>query len=313
MGNIAVGRSFTWSPGVISPTAGAAPTRGTGASGGLSGVAAVNLSVVIVVLLSGCGGTDASSTKPQPVPDPVGVVAVGHSGLTAESSDPERPGQAARENSWATGTNPDVHSIYLRLVAARPETEGHVVNRAVGGASASQLADQVSLALDVVPLPALAIVQTIDNDIRCDGTDEQHVPEFGSAVSDALEVISKRSPNTRILIVGQPGRPSVAGIQAEVRIDPQLKAETTGTGPCDFYDPDGRVNEDHIADLRRIIEGYEAEQARVCALVPHCSTDDGVSASFSDDPRDRVQGHLNMSGQARIAELFWPAVAKLLP
>lgn len=64
---------------------------------------------------------------------PVGVIAVGHSGLTGEGSDPDRPGQDAMENSWATGDAPAVNSIYQRLVAARPATKGHVANMAVGG------------------------------------------------------------------------------------------------------------------------------------------------------------------------------------
>ena len=88
------------------------------------------------------GATTPDTTLPSTGDGPVGVIAIGHSGLTGENSDPDRPGQPALENSWATGTNPDVNSIYLRLVAARPETEGHVANTAEGGAPASRLADQ---------------------------------------------------------------------------------------------------------------------------------------------------------------------------
>ena len=62
--------------------------------------------------------------------NPVGVIAIGHSGMTGEGSDPTRPGQDARENSWATGTAPEVNSVYERLLAVRPETAGHVANLA---------------------------------------------------------------------------------------------------------------------------------------------------------------------------------------
>ena len=52
---------------------------------------------------------------------------------------PNRPRQAALENSWATGTAPEVDSVYERLVAVRPETEGRVINAAFGGAEVSSL------------------------------------------------------------------------------------------------------------------------------------------------------------------------------
>jgi hypothetical protein len=107
---------------------------------------------------------DEGSGYPVNPANPVGVIAIGHSGLTGENSDPKHPGQIALENSWATGPSPQVNSIYRRLVAVRPETEGHVANTAEGGAPASRLAEQAQDALVTVPTPALVVVQTIDAD-----------------------------------------------------------------------------------------------------------------------------------------------------
>ena len=65
---------------------------------------------------------------------------LGHSGATGESSDPKKPlHYEARENSWATGTNPAVKSLYLRLLAVNPTIEGHNFNLAQGGADVRQL------------------------------------------------------------------------------------------------------------------------------------------------------------------------------
>src|SRR5262245_17620369 len=114
--------------------------------------------------------------------EPVGLIALGHSGLTAENSDPAKPGQSAFENSWATGTADRLASIYQRMVELRPETEGHVANLAQGGAPAASLQRQAMRALEDVPTPELAIIQTIDGDIRCDGSDAAHVAEFGAAL-----------------------------------------------------------------------------------------------------------------------------------
>ena len=111
------------------------------------------------------GATTPDTTLPAAGDGPVGVIAIGHSGLTGENSDPDRPFQPALENSWATGTNPDVNSVYQRLVGVQPETEGHVANTAVGGGVSEQLPDQARTAMDIVPTPELVVIQTIDNDM----------------------------------------------------------------------------------------------------------------------------------------------------
>jgi lysophospholipase L1-like esterase len=259
--------------------------------------AAVAALIAVALTVGGCSG---GNTPDQPAggpatsatasaadtAKPVGVIAIGHSGLTGENSDPNNPGQVALENSWATGTSSQVNSIYRRLIAVRPETDGHIANTAEGGAPASRLAAQAQRALEAVPTPALLVVQTIDNDIRCDGTDDEHVTEFGVALADALRVVTTASPNSRILVVGQLGRPP-----SSVRCDPD---------PSDT--------------LISVIEKYETEQARVCATVPHCRTDDGARAAYADRPENFSSdgNHLNVRGLAKAAEITWPAVAALL-
>jgi hypothetical protein len=177
---------------------------------------------------------------------------------------------------------------------------------------ASELAGQAQVALGEVPTPALVIIQTIDNDLQCDGHDAQQIHDFGVAVSEALKTITEASPKSRILIVGQPGRPSVEDIAAEAKRDPQFKKEMTGPGGCTFFSPDGKINKANIAALVHRIEGFEAEQARVCAEFSGCATDKGVSAKFRDAPDDWILGHRNVHGQARLAALFWPVAAELV-
>ncbi len=228
-------------------------------------------------------------------------------------SDPSHPGAEAPENSWATGTAPEVNSVYQRLVEVRPETEGHVANRAVNGAKAATLASQAVDALSAVPAPELVLIQTIDNDIRCDGTDQAHLEDFGASVADALNVIVDASPDSRILLVSIVGRP--ATYAAAVATKPAVAASMGGTGMCDFFDPAGNLNQEHLVTLTGIVESYEAEQERVCALVPQCSGDDGALASLVDDISDLVPGdwnHLTAHGHARVAETMWPTVAQLL-
>lgn len=290
--------------------------------------------LLVSLALTGCGPAAQSSSMPptesvsqspvvaSPTSDTssptshtssaVGLIAIGHSGLTGEGT-PGTP-QEARENSWATGTSTEVNSIYLRLVEIRPETQGEVANTASGGARVFALPDQAQAALEIVRSPALVIISTIDNDIRCDGTDAEHFGEFGMYVADALEAITAAAPNARILVVGQFGRPEPAFVEELVAEHPAVKASLTGTGICDFYNPAGDLVEDNFETLTTIIEGYEAEEARVCSLVPQCRTDGGVRAAYVDTLENYAPdfAHLNVRGQAAQAELMWPVAVELL-
>jgi hypothetical protein len=275
------------------------------------------------MLLAGCGAPASSTvgsgtawvSQPAATPDlskPAGVIAIGHSGLTAEGT--VEPGQPAKDNSWATGTNADVNSVYLRLAAVRPETKDQTANTAQGGASSETLAGQAMSALDRVPVPALAIIQSIDNDIRCDGTDAENIKPFGENIRAALDAIRKASPNTQILVVGQLGRPSAAYLSELVARESSQKDALTGTGPCDFFNESGELVLANLQTLTSIINSYEQEQARVCAQFPNCHTDGGVRAKYIDKIENYLPdfNHLNVAGQAAEAALIWPVVEKIL-
>jgi len=279
--------------------------------------------VIVALVVAACGGGSATPlasptpravSSPEPSRSPVavsGVIAIGHSGLTGEGTGAVF--EAVPANSYATGSAPAVNSVYLRLRALRPDLAGVASNHARGGAVASALPGQAAAALAEVPYPALAIISTIDNDIRCDGTDAAHVPELGASVAQALDLITKASPQTKILIVGQLGRPSIPFIEAQVAADPTVKATLTGVGPCDFYGLDGRIVPGRVETLKSVIQAYEDEEAGRCAAVPQCTTDGGVRAAWVDrnDYFSGNTGHLNVAGQAAEAANIWPVVARI--
>jgi hypothetical protein len=279
------------------------------------------LTAMALLLLAGCqssqaestgtdrsGGTTPSSTQP------VGVIAIGHSGLTGENSDPSSPRQPAPQNSWATGTSTAVDSVYERLLAVRPAEKGHVANTAVGGAKVTALEGQAQSAFASVRAPELVIVQTIDNDIRCDGTDGANVRAFGATLKSALTFIHVMSPQSQVLLVGQLGRPRVAYVAQLVATDPGAKSSLTGNGVCDFYDESGRLNRAAFTYLTGVVDSYEAEQTRVCAAVPNCHTDEGIRAKWLDKVENFTSdwNHLNTTGLAAEAQLTWPVVARVL-
>ena len=122
-----------------------------------------------------------------------------------------------------------------------PETEGHVSNTAKGGAEASALTLQAASALARVPAPRLAIVQTLDNDIRCD---ESNVAAVAASLEDAFRAVHDASPNTVILVLKQPGRPSVAFVQRIVEADPTQAQALTSDDDCSYFAANGKIQRD---------------------------------------------------------------------
>lgn len=233
--------------------------------------------------------------------------------MTGYNADPARPEQNAWDLSWATGDAEEVNSIATRFVALRPSAKGLIWNAAGNGADVSALVDQAQLAFEYVPTPELVLVQAIDNDIRCDGTDEANVPAFGAHLADALATITAQSPTAKIVVFGYLGFPTPELIEQLVARTPELKAELIGDGPCDPYDSSGNLVPARFEYLRDVVRGYEVEQARVCATVPTCVTDGGLSAQFPESvDKHANDGHLNSLGHATTAELLWPVVADAL-
>jgi hypothetical protein len=239
---------------------------------------------------------------------------LGHSALTGENSDPQSPGVPALQNSWATGTNPKVDSIYQRLAAVDPAVRGHAVNAAAGGATASALAGQATQALRIVPDPRLVIIEIIGTDIRCDGSDSKNYPVFGRQVKTALDLIVRKAPHATILLMSQPGRPlqvskaiiGTAGVPA-----------WSGSDICSPFDSNLRLDMKHITTLTGIIEGYESELAKVCATVPECHTGNGRATHFQVrasyyNYSNYDWHHFNVTGLAALARFMWPTVANIL-
>ena len=239
---------------------------------------------------------------------PNSIVVLGHSGATGQDSDPARPGMDVPENSWATGSNPKVDSIYLRILAHNPAVKGHAVNLAKDGATVDDLMAQAREALALNPLPDLFLIQTIDNDIHCDGTDPQNYAEFGARLTSTLRVIATADPGARIFLVTQPG--DVANNAAVAATNPAWIAQWQGDGPCDAFDAAGKRSPAHIAQLQDITDHYFAEQAASCRRVPHCQ-DDGnawqrmvvTAADFAEDGN-----HASIPGMARRAAVTWAAL-----
>jgi hypothetical protein len=236
---------------------------------------------------------------------PDSMVVIGHSGATGEDSDPAQPHVEIRANSWATGTNPAVHSVYQRILAKNRAIRGHNFNLDQGGANVEMLLDQARNAIQLKPKPQLVLIQTIDADMACPA----HAADYASyhfKLLSVLQVLAHGLPQAKIFIASQLGMPTTEWQTYTLA----QRRQAGGTGPCDYLNPEGKVVPSKLARLVRIIRGYETQVKVACAQVPRCSFDGPIYARqvhrrkyISED-----LNHLSVAGHAWAARVAWAAM-----
>jgi len=254
--------------------------------------------------------TAATSTvAEQPPRLPSSMVAIGHSGMTGYNSDPAHPDRDARENSWATGTNPDVDSIYQRLLALNPAIKDHKFNLARDGSDADDLISQAAAAIRIDPPPELVLIQSVDNDMRCDGHDDEFLPMYGARLNQALRTIADGDPGAQVFIISQPG--SVESYTKAVQGNPIAVQNQSSGSPCDVFDKTGTILPAGEAYLEGVLQSYFAMIASECAAFANCRFDqthdhalDIVSSDVTPDTN-----HFTVSGQQKVAAAVWEAMS----
>ena len=169
---------------------------------------------------------------------PTSMVVLGHSAATGEDSDPSQPHVEVRANSWATGTNPAVDSVYLRILAHNPAIKGHDFNLAQAGATVAQLYAQAQSAVVLKPTPQLFLIQTVDNDIVCPAGPSDYA-RFRADLLAALRVISHGAPRARIYVVSQWGSPPTWWKALNLKQRRQYGTDNP-QGPCQFLTASGK-------------------------------------------------------------------------
>ena len=249
--------------------------------------------------------SDTSGSQPQ---WPTSIVVLGHSGAIGYNSDPTNRNSDAPQNSWATGDNPAVNSIYLRALARNPAVEGHNFNVARSGSTVDDLPRQVQLALAEVPLPDLFIIQSIDNDIRCDGTDADNYEPYGHKIDAVLASIVAGARTARIYVVGVWA--TVQNYTDVTQKFPAAVGANQGGGPCDVFDQSGQELPSAMAYYQDVIDHYQANLKFGCDLVPSCQYggDEIGNMALAGDDLAPDFNHLSIQGQAKMAETAWTAL-----
>jgi hypothetical protein len=268
-------------------------------------------SIATVALVSAGAGlwlASSAASSSEYIGFPNSIAVLGHSGATGEGSDPRYPNSEMRENSWATGTNPRVNSVYLRILAQSPEIEGHGYNLAQGGATVRQLVAQARTAVtQYSPPPDLVLIQIMDNDIACPAS-PRDLRTFGDTFLSALRVLARGAPDSSFFVVsqfGSPGTYAASLTRAERRT-------MGGTGPCDFVDPSGRIVLREVARADSVIHRYEAQLKARCERVSQCRYDGGAFGAIVDKRKYVASdlNHFSIAGHAKAASVAWAAIAR---
>lgn len=238
---------------------------------------------------------------------PTSIAVIGDGDVTGYASNPKHPFQEARANSWATGTNPAVRSIYSRLLAANPAIRGRAFNFGSHGATVRDLPSQVRKATLLKTKPELVVVQILGNDAPCDGKDETRYADYQTRVAEALQRLATDLPKARILAVGDAGTLD-SYVRAVSSYGLNARLTHAGTGICSIFAPKtGKVVPEHLAYVRRTIDGYNAAFAAACKSVPTCRSDGGAARRIVLKPADLAHRFesLSIQGLAKLAAVEW--------
>ena len=263
---------------------------------------------VLGVFALACEGTGAATPAPTttgPLPNSIG--AMGDS-ITAGFGSCNTL-LACGRNSWSTGTTSAVDSHYSRILAGNSGMRGHEHNYAVPGARASALQPQARAAVrDKVQYVTLLIGA---NDACTRTVDAMTDPaQFRSALDDALGIIKKGLPKTRVFIASIPdlyrlwdvGHTNSSAVRAwGFGICPSLLAKPTSTADAD----DKRRRQ-----VRSRIDAYNDALAAACkAYGKKCRFDGGAAHSvrFTLDLVNHLDYfHPNAAGQRKLADVTYP-------
>jgi hypothetical protein len=259
----------------------------------------------------------AATGSAAPSRQPSSILVLGTATAAGYGSDPRHPYSTAPENSWATGTNPAVKSVYARLLALNPAINGNDFTLATDGnpgAELDDLAGQVERAASITPRPGLVLIEVVDRNVKCDGATENDVAAYGSKFTASLDTLTRALPNARILVVSQWG--SLSSYAAYLKTLPLgARLKHGGNSPCQLVEsPSGNVSPARIAYNAKVVKAEQTQLRAACAKHPQCHYDGGALQRVALTPADVSLGQFSptIQGQARLAAAEWPVVARMI-
>ncbi|MEW5630078.1 SGNH/GDSL hydrolase family protein [Streptomyces hydrogenans] len=283
--------------------------------------------VLAVAALAGCTGSPAprtgaaASTGPTPTPtptptpvspwddSPASVAAVGDS--VTRAFDACSLLADCPEASWATGTDPAVNSLALRLLGPG-RVAGNSWNLARSGARVAALPEQMGRA--AARRPELVTVMIGAND-ACRPTPAGMTPvaEFRRSFEASLARLRKDAPKARVYVASVP---DLRRLWDTGRANPLVR-RVWELGVCGamLADPEdlGAAAERRRTAVRDRVVAYNEVLAEVCARDERCRYDGGAVFGFRFDESLLSTWdwfHPSREGQARLAELAYRRITE---
>jgi lysophospholipase L1-like esterase len=212
------------------------------------------------------------------------------------------------DNSWATGTNPIVDSVYLRLLALNPQLRDHNANDAESGTTMADLDQQ---AQNAVSRDAELVLIAMGTNDACGGRSSvmTEVSVFRDEFTRAMDTLTAGLPGARVHVLSIPDLyqrwqsfhtiPRAVKAWRSIPFCPTLLTHPTSSAPADVA---------RRAAVRARVLDFNSVLAQVCAHYPRCTTDGAtafrapvIAAEFSTHD----YWHPNIAGQATLARLVW--------
>ena len=196
----------------------------------------------------------------------------------------------APANSWVTGTNRAVRSIYMRLRELNSAIAGHAYNYAEPGTGISELADQAR------HVPRGSELVTIGTGVN-EACESRTTPAaFRAQFERALRVVEARAPRARVVVL------SIFDVLAMWDAVKALPTASSSRNLCIS------ATDNHRPELARTIRKLNRQLASVCARHPNCRYDGGAVYRLRwrrQDISTVDYFHPSLSGQRNIAAAMW--------
>jgi len=249
---------------------------------------------------------------------PSSIAVLGTSTAAGWGAEPEHPFANAPRDSWATGTNPAVQSIYLRILALNPAIKGHAFTFAGGegapegaGKELDDFANAVRETLRLKVKPELVLIEVIDRALNCDGTTERDFAGYRGRFGESLQTLAQGLPKARIVLISQWG--SFASYVNYLNgLDQAARQKNAGNKPCQLAGtPTGAVVASRVAYAMRIVAGEEAQLDAACAQLANCRHDGGAASRLTVSAADMSKFRFTptIQGQAKLAAAEWKVIA----
>ncbi|HEX6291922.1 MAG TPA: SGNH/GDSL hydrolase family protein [Herpetosiphonaceae bacterium] len=216
----------------------------------------------------------------------------------------------APSNSWSTGSNATVNSLYLRILANNPAINGNNYNAAVSGAKIADLSDQVA-AVNLLQVEYVTILMGA-NDV-CTSSEASMTPvdTFRAEFEEAMRSLNTWSPGARIYVVSIP---NIYNLWAVLKGNWAARTTWSTLGICQsmLANPLSTTQAD-VSRRERVRQrniDFNTQLAQVCAQYPQCRFDGNAvfnTTFVASDVSTRDYFHPSVAGQAKLASVTWQA------